>query len=94
MTLVAALAGLAGAVADLRQAQQRLLQATAARHAAARLAAVTAGAGPGQASGTICGPGSTAAAPASSVRPHRAAARVRRPTGGRGGSAPGPGRSP
>jgi hypothetical protein len=37
--LITALAGLAAAVADLRQAQRRLLQATAARHAAAGLTA-------------------------------------------------------
>ncbi len=37
--LITALAGLAAAVADLRQAQDRLLQATAARHAAAGLTA-------------------------------------------------------
>ena len=48
LALISALAGLAGALAQLRAAQQRLLQAAAARGAAAGLAATVA-AGPGTA---------------------------------------------
>ena len=87
MTLSLALASLAGAVADLRQAQQRPLQAAAARHAAARLSTVTARPVPGPALGTTFGPAGPAAAAAGQTppaRPHRAAARARarRPAGG------------
>src|SRR5262249_6970558 len=46
LALISALAGLAGAVAGLREAQNRLLQATAAHSAATRLAAAGAAPGP------------------------------------------------
>ena len=46
VTLIGALAGLAGAVAGLREAQRRFLQATAAHSAAAGLAAAEASNGP------------------------------------------------
>jgi len=94
MALVAALAGLAGAVADLRQAQQRLLQASAARYAAARLSVDAAGPVPGTAAKPAThGPGRPAAPHPAAPRPGRAA-RGRRPGPGRPGPSPGPGRSP
>jgi hypothetical protein len=49
LALVSALAGLAGAVGGLREAQNRLLQATAAHNAATRLAAGAATPGPAEA---------------------------------------------
>ena len=49
LALISALAGLAGAVSALREAQNRLLQATAAHQAATRLAAQGTAADPGEA---------------------------------------------
>ena len=49
LALISALAGLAGAVGGLREAQNRLLQATAAHSAATRLAAAGAAPGPAEA---------------------------------------------
>ena len=82
MALVAALAGLASAVADLRQAQQRLLQAAAARHAAAGLAAAAA-TGPAPA-GPPLAAADSAAPP---VRPGRPRPGRAGPPGGAGGRA-------
>ena len=96
LALVAALAGLAGAVTDLRQAQQRLLQAAAARRAAAGLAA--AAAGPGPAGGparlaTADTPRPPAAARPAAARPGRGRTPPRRPAP-RPGRSPGPRRAP
>ena len=98
MALAAALAGLASAVADLRQAQQRLLQAAAARHAAARLAAAAAGPAPARGPAR---PGPPPRTPGGRRRPARPLPGRAAPRPGLGGRAqagpgpiPGPGRSP
>jgi len=98
LALVAALAGLAGAVAELRQAQQRLAQAAAARRAAAGLAAAAAGTGPGPAparpaaaatAGPVLPRPGVPARPPRPAAAGRARARRRPP-----GPSPAPGRSP
>jgi len=76
LALTDALAGLAGAVADMRQAQSRLAQASAARRAAAGLA------GPGPAPAAAWLAGAETAGPPVTKRP--APARPPRPGPGRG----------
>ncbi len=94
LALAAALAGLAGAVAELREAQQRLAQAAAARRAAAGLSAAAAGTPP-----AAPGPARPAAAdvpwPAARPAAARPGTRPRRPPRPpRPGPPTGPGRSP
>ncbi len=84
--LITALAGLAAAVGDLRQAQHRLLQATAARHAAAGLTAAAATSPPAAPAGlttpdtpgppvtvrpAVARPAGRAPRPSSALRPRR-----------------------
>ena len=96
LALITALAGLARAVADLRQAQQRLLQAAAARHAAAGLTAAAAGPGRGRRPGPARHGGhpwppaaARPAAPGRAGAGSRPGGRRRRP-----GRSPGPRRAP
>ena len=96
MGLVLALAALAGAVGELRQAQQRLAAAAAARRAAAGLSAAAGpapAAGPGRlATADAPHPSAPARPAAAAAGPGRAGSRPRR-TPGRAGPRAGPRRS-
>jgi hypothetical protein len=92
LALVSALAGLAGAVAAAREAQNRLLQATAAHRAAATLAAQGSAADPGEAAALFSAEdlfGSPAAGWPGPSRPARTRPPRRQP--GRPAARPGPG---
>ena len=98
LTLISALAGLARAVGEVREAQNRLLQATAAHSAAVGLAAAAAEQRPGGSAPARHGRFSPAGGPAPTVAPASGPRRAgrpgsaRRPRVGPTRAGPGPGR--